>query len=181
MAEDKTTTPTTPEIDYKAEFEKMQADYAKLKASFDKASTEIAENKRKERERMSDDEKKKAEADELAQYYKGLERRIAITDYESQLDDVTDAKIKREIAELFADGETVKAMAKHKEFRAKDREEFKKQVKDELKDELMKTNPQHAPQTGTSTYTTKEEIMAIKDTATRQKAIAENLHLFNQN
>ena len=177
MAEDKTTTPTTPEIDYKAEFEKMQADYAKLKASFDKASTEIAENKRKERERMSDDEKKKAEADELAQYYKGLERRIAITDYEAELADVTDEKVRREIAELFADGETVKAMAKHKEFRAKDREELKKQVKDEL----MKTNPQHTPQTGTSTYTTKDEIMAIKDTATRQKAIAENLHLFNQN
>lgn len=177
MAEETKTPETTPEIDYKAEFEKMQSDYAKLKASFDKASTEIAENKRKERERMSDDEKKKAEADELAQYYKGLERRLAITDYEAQLDDVTDAKIKREIAELFADGETAKAMAKHKEFRTKDREELKKQIKADL----MKQNPQHNPQSGNSAYKTKEEILAIKDTATRQKAIADNIHLFNQN
>lgn len=177
MAEATKTTETTPEIDYKAEFEKMQSDYAKLKTSFDKASSDIADYKRKERERMSDDEKSKAEADEREKHYKELERRIAISDYEAQLDDVTDAKIKREIAELFADGETTKAMAKHKEFRAKDREELKKQVKDEL----MKQNPQHNPQSGTSTYTTKEEILAIKDTATRQKAIAENLHLFNQN
>ena len=171
---DENKTPETPEVDYKAEFEKMQADYAKLKSSFDKASSDIADYKRKERERMSDDEKSKAEADERERHYKELERRIAIADYEAELDDVTDAKMKREIAELFADGETVKAMAKHKEFRAKDRDELKKQVKAEL----MKQNPQHNPQSGTATYKTKDEILAIKDTATRQKAIAENLNLF---
>lgn len=174
MAEETKTPETTPEVDYKAEFEKMQSDYAKLKTSFDKASSDIADYKRKERERMSDDEKNKAEADEREKHYKELERRIAIADYEAELDDVTDAKIKREIAELFADGETTKAMAKHKEFRIKDREELKKQIKDDL----MKKNPQHNPQNPNTTYKTKDEILAIKDTQTRQKAIADNINLF---
>jgi hypothetical protein len=171
---DENKTPETTEVDYKAEFEKMQSDYSKLKGSFDKTSSELADYKRKERERMSDDEKHKAEAEEREQYYKGLERRLAIADYEAELDDVTDIKVKREIAELFADGETVKAMAKHKEFRKKDRGDLKKQIQDEL----MKKNPQPNPQSGNATYKSKDEIMAIKDTATRQKAIADNINLF---
>ena len=42
----------------------------------------------------------------------------------------------------------------------------------------MKKNPQPNAQGGNATYKTKDEILAIKDTATRQKAIAENITLF---
>ena len=174
MADETKTTTTTPEVDYKAEYEKSQSDYAKLKASFDKASSEIADFKRRERERMSDDDKKAAEAEEREKYYKDLERRIAISDYSAHLDDIPDSKLRTEIAELFADGKIVEAMSKHKEYRSKDREELKK----EIKAELMKQNPQSNPQGGSAAYKTKDEILAIKDTKERQKAIAENISLF---
>ena len=168
-----TETTTETAVDYKAEFEKMQAEYSKLKTSFDKASSDVADYKRKERERMSEDEKKTAEAEERERHYKELERRIALADYANELDDISDAKIKGEIAELFADGKIVEAMKKHKEYRAKDRDELKKSIKAEL----MKENPQATAASGKPAKT-KDEIMAIKDAEERQRAIAENIALF---
>jgi hypothetical protein len=152
----------------------MQAEHAKIKASFDKASSEVADYKRKERERMSDDEKKKSESEERERYDADLERRLALVDYSSELDDITDAKAKDKIVELFADGKIVDALKEFKKYRAKDKVDMEKRIKDEL----MKTNPQSNPQSNSVTYKTKDEILAIKDTALRQKAIAENLNLF---
>jgi hypothetical protein len=42
----------------------------------------------------------------------------------------------------------------------------------------MKQNPAHSAQTNSGSVKTKEDIMAIRDSAERQKAIAENAHLF---
>ena len=176
MAEEtkNTTTETTDTTDYKAEFERLQAEHAKMKSSFDKASSEVADYKRKERERMSEDEKKAAADAEREAHYKDLERRIALSDYSAELDDVADAKAKTEIVELFADGKIVEALKKFKEFRAKDRTEMEKRIKTDL----MKQNPQPAAQNGATTAKTKSDIMAIVDAEERQKAIAENIHLF---
>jgi hypothetical protein len=176
MAEENknTTTETTDTTDYKAEFERLQAEHAKMKSSFDKASSEVADYKRKERERMSEDEKKAAADAEREAHYKDLERRIALSDYSAELDDVADAKVRTEIVELFADGKIVEALKKFKEFRTKDRAEMEKRIKADL----MKQNPQASAQNGTSTAKTKAEIMAIKDADERQKAISENIHLF---
>ena len=168
-----TTTDTADAVDYKAEFERLQAEHARVKSSFDKASSEVAEYKRKERERMSDDEKKAASDAEREAHYKDLERRLALSDYSAELDDVVDAKARTEIVELFADGKIVEALKKFKEFRAKDRAEMEKRIKADL----MKQNPQPAAQGGVGTKT-KSEILAIKDAAERQKAIADNIHLF---
>lgn len=168
------TTETTDTTDYKAEFERLQAEHAKMKSSFDKASSEVADYKRKERERMSEDEKKAAADAEREAHYKDLERRIALSDYSAELDDVADAKARTEIVELFADGKIVEALKKFKEFRAKDRTEMEKRIKADL----MKQNPQPAAQNGTATAKTKADIMAIVDAEERQKAIAENIHLF---
>lgn len=174
MAEEtKTTETTTSEVDYKAKFEEMEANYSKLKTSFDKASSDVAEYKRKERERMSEDEKKAATDAEREAHYKELERKISLSDYSAELDDVTDTKVRNEISELFADGKITEALKKFKEFRTKDREELKKQIKADL----MKQDPQPAAQGGVGTKT-KSEILAIKDATERQKAIADNIHLF---
>ncbi len=175
MAEEtkNTTTETTDTTDYKAEFERLQAEHAKMKSSFDKASSEVADYKRKERERMSEDEKKAAADAEREAHYKDLERRIALSDYSAELDDIVDAKVKTEVVELFADGKIVEALKKFKEFRAKDRSEMEKRIKADL----MKQNPQPTAQGGT-TAKTKADIMAIVDAEERQKAIAENIHLF---
>ena len=97
-----------------------------------------------------------------------------MSDYSAELDDVTDGKIKNDIAELLAEGKIVEALKKFKEFRVKDRAEMEKRIKAEL----MKQNPQASAQTANPTAKTKAEILAIADIAERQKAIAENLHLF---
>lgn len=65
------TNPTNEEPDYKALYEKEKSEREKLKVSFDKASSETAEYKRKLSERLT-----KEEADKLAQE----EREKAIAD-----------------------------------------------------------------------------------------------------
>ncbi len=176
MADEKKTTEATatPEVDYKAKFEEMEAKYSNLKTSFDKASSDVAEYKRKERERMSEDEKKTAENAEKEAYYKGLEREISISKYSEELDDITDAKVKSQIVELFADGKIKEALAKHKEWRKKDRSEIEKSIRAEL----LQQNPQPSAQSTIGPAKTKADIMAIKDAELRQAAIAQNIHLF---
>lgn len=175
MAEEtKTTTETTDTVDYKAELEATRAELAKVKSGLDKASSEVADYKRKERERMSEDEKKAATEAEREAHYKELERRIALSDYNAELDDIGDVKVRNEISELFADGNIVEALKKFKAFRAKNKAELEKSIKDEL----MKQNPAHSAQSSTTSAKTKEDIMAIKDSVERQKAIAQNPHLF---
>lgn len=169
-----TETTTTPEVDYKAKFEEMEANYSKLKSSFDKASSDVAEYKRKERERMSADEQKAATEAEREAHYKELERKISLSDYSAELDDITDAKVRNEISELFADGKITEALKKFKEFRAKDRAELEKRIKADL----MKQDPDPSAQSSSGTAKTKADIMAIKDYELRQAAIAQNIHLF---
>ena len=168
-----TTTETTPPIDYKAEFERMQGEYAKLKTSFDEASSKVAEYKRNEKARMSDEERKTAEQAEREAYYKDLERRLALSEYATELADVEDATVRDEIATLYADGKIVEAMKKHKEYREKATAEMEKRIKADL----MKQNPTGMPQQGAAKIT-KDEIMAIKDPVARQNAIAQNINLF---
>lgn len=172
--ENKTTETTTPDVDYKAMYEELNGKYSNLKSSFDKASSDVADYKRKERERMTEDEKRKAEDAEREAYYKDLERKHSLFEYSEELDDITDAKVRKDITELFADGKIKEALAKHKEWRKKDREEMKKSIREEL----MQTNPQPSAQSSTAVKS-KADILAIQDYEARQKAIAENIHLFN--
>lgn len=177
MAEETKSTTTeqqTDTTDYKAKFEALQGEYSKLKTSFDKASTDVADYKRKERERMSAEEQKALENEEREKYYKTLERENAVHRYTTKLGGVIkDQKALAEIAELMADGEFDKALEKQTEYLTKDKAELEKQIKADL----LKQNPQARPQNGGASKT-KEEILAIKDTAVRQAEIAKNLHLF---
>lgn len=174
MAEETTTKTTETEVDYKAKLEEMEAKYYSLKTSFDKTSSENADYKRKERERLTDEERIKAERAEQDAKYAELEKRLALRDYVDELDDVTDKATQIQIVELLADGKIKEALKKFKEFRVKDRAEIEKRVKAEL----LKQNPQPNAQTTGGGYKSKAEILAIKDVQVRQKAIAENLHLF---
>lgn len=175
MEETKATTESkATEVDYKAELEKAQAEMAKWKSSFDKASTEVADYKRKERERMSEDEKRQAELQEKESYYKELERKNAIRDFADEIGYIEDSATKKAIAQLLADGDIVGALKKFGEWQKKSTEELTKKITAEL----MKQNPQPTAQ-GSSGKKTKEEIMAIKDPIERQKLIAENLGLFS--
>lgn len=180
MAEETTTTTqettqeNTQSTDYKAEYERLQSEYAKLKASNDKNSSEVAEYKRKERERMSDDEKRKTDDEARENHYKELERKLAMREYEDELDDIYDEKIRGEIVEMLADGKVVEALKKHKEFR----KTYKVELEKEIKANLLKQNPQPNAQSNGGASMTKEDIMKIKDASARQKAISEHINLF---
>lgn len=107
--------------------------------------------------------------------YKQIERENSIYRYTEKLGStIKDKATLTEIATLMADGHFDDAIDKQNAYIANENAEIEKRIKDEL----MKQNPQANPQSAKVTYKSKEEIMAIKDTATRQKAIAENLNLF---
>lgn len=163
----------TPEVDYKAKFEQMQSDYEALKRNFDKTSSEVAEYKRKEKARMTDDEKKNAELAEREEHYKAIEKENALYKYKASLSSqIRDEKVLTEIAKLYADGNISEAIAKQNEYYAK----FQGELEKSIKADLLKQNPQATPQT--SVKMTKEQIMAIQDPAQRQAMIAQNIELF---
>ena len=68
------TEPVANKIDYKAEVDKLTAEYQKLKLALDKTNSENADYKRKERERLTDDEKRTLAEQERLEYIKKLEQ-----------------------------------------------------------------------------------------------------------
>lgn len=170
MAEE---TNPTPEINYKAEYEKMQSEYDALKRSFDKASSEIADFKRKDKARMTDEEKRNAELAEREEHYKAIERENALYKYKASLStQIKDEKVLSEVAELYASGDISGAIAKQNEYFAKYQTELEKSIKADL----LKQNPQATPQS--NVRMSKEDIMKISDPVLRQQMIAQNIHLF---
>lgn len=174
MAEEKTTATAEETVDYKAKFEEMSLAYEKLKTANDKASSEVADYKRRERERMGAEEKAKAESAEREEYYKSLEKENAQHRYTAKFSGlIKDSKTLTEVAKLMAEGEYDKAIELQVSYLTKQRAEIEK----EIKAELLKSNPQPSPESGAKTYT-KAEIMAIADAEQRQRLIAENIQLF---
>lgn len=70
------TATTTPEIDYKALFEQEKAERAKLKKIFDATASEIAELKKANKAKMSDEEKKAAELEEERKGWREMEQQL---------------------------------------------------------------------------------------------------------
>lgn len=174
MAEEKNATPTEETVDYKAKFEEMSLAYEKLKTANDKTSSEVADYKRRERERMGAEEKAKAESAEREEYYKALEKENAQHRYTAKFSGlIKDSKTLTELAKLMAEGEYDKAIELQVSYLTKQRTELEK----EIRAELLRQNPQPSPENGSKTYT-KAEIMAISDAEQRQRLIAEHIDLF---
>ena len=126
-------------------------------------------------EKLTEEEKAQIELAKKEEYYKALEKENNRNKYIQKLGKtIKDEKVLNEIADLYADGDYASAIDKQNEYLAKYHGELEKTIKAEL----LKQNPQPTAQSGNNSYKTKDEIMAIKDTATRQKAIADNLNLF---
>lgn len=126
-------------------------------------------------DKMTEEEKAQIELAKREEYYKALEKENNRNKYIAKLGkSIKDEKVLNEIADLYADGDFATAIDKQNEYLAKYHGELEKSIKADL----MKQNPQPTAQSGNNSYKTKDEIMAIKDTATRQKAIAENINLF---
>lgn len=138
----------------------------------------MKEAEKKLADKLSEEEKAQLELAQREEYYKALEKENALNRYTTKLSKtIKDEKVLNEIATLYADGEFDKALDKQNEYLAKYHSEIEKTIKAEL----LKENPAPTPQSGSTAYKTKDEILAIKDTATRQKAIADNIKLFENN
>ena len=126
-------------------------------------------------DKLTEEEKQQLELAKREEYYKALEKENARNKYITKLGKtIKDDKVLNEIADLYADGDYVTAIEKQNEYITKYHSELEKTIKADL----MKQNPQAMPKNDGATYKTKDEIMAIKDTAIRQQAIADNIDLF---
>lgn len=128
-------------------------------------------------DKLTEEEKAQIEQAKREEYYKALEKENARNKYITKLaKTIKDEKVLEEIVELYVEGDFAKAIDKQNDYLANYHSELEKTIKADL----LKQNPQATAQSGKSSYKTKDEIMAIKDTATRQQAIAENITLFQQ-
>ena len=160
-------TPSTDELI--AQIAQLTADRDKYKSANDKLSKENAEAKRKERDRMTEEEKQ-AEAqrlrdEELEATKAELNRMKAIGAYKS----ISSEKVVENLIEAVsnADHNTIAKI-----FDA----EIEARVKAE-KTEWLKSRPQ--ANVGSYSAMTKEQIMAIPDRNERIRAIAQNQNLFS--
>ncbi len=126
-------------------------------------------------EKLTDEEKAKAQLEERERYYADLERKLSISNYEKSLSFLGDANLISEVATLYAEGKIVEANNKISEHKVKSDNALTKKIKEEQ----MQTNPQANAQSGSPTKT-KAEIMAIKDAQQRQMEIAKNINLFTK-
>ena len=160
-------TPSTDEL--MAQIAQLTADRDKYKSANDKLSKENAEAKRKERDRMTEEEKQ-AEAqrlrdEELEATKAELNRMKAIGAYKS----ISSEKVVENLIEAVSNADH-NAIAKI--FDA----EIEARVKAE-KTEWLKSRPQ--ANAGAYSSMTKEQIMAIPDRNERIRAIAQNQNLFS--
>ena len=153
---------------------KAEADASRFKQSIDKLTKEAAEKKRAERAKMTEEEritqeraeeferlKEKAEADA-----KELNHLKAVSAYKN----ISEEKVVEKLIDAITDSDHV-AIAKIIS------DECEKAVK--AKEAEWKVNrPAGFVGSGSYPNKTKEEIMAITDPIERQRAIAENISLF---
>lgn len=179
MGEENLTNETTVETSneevetLKAELEKQRAETERFKASVNKLTKEAAERKRADLAKLSQDERRKAEQEEefarLKEQAEADARELSLykarTAYKG-MDDETIEKI-IDSAENKDHASLAAIINKIVEKAVKDKEA-----------EWKKSRPGAFVGEGEPPKKTKEEIMAIKDPAERQAAIAENIELF---
>lgn len=150
------------------------------KKRFDEVASEVAEWKRKHNALLSEEEQKKQEREEeLALLRKEVEesrKDKLLTEYKAQFISMGyDEELAEETARASIDGDTNKVFSNHKKFL-------------EMHDKALETRllaqtprPDSTGAKNTETPKSKDEILAIRDTDERQKAIAENIELFKTN
>lgn len=159
-------------INYEEEYKKLQAEHASLKASFDKTSTEIADYKRKEKARMSDEERLQAEQVEREKKYKAIERENAYYKFSQTLSaTIKDKKVLDEVANAYADGDTASAIEKQSAYFAREQSELEKRIRLEI----LQNQPDPHAQNQNNTKSWDE--MSLDE---RIKLKRENPNLYNQ-
>lgn len=155
---------------------KPDPEAAKLKTQLSKANSEAAELKRKLQEKMTEDEKKRAEEEEsrkqMQEELEALRKDKLIAGYKaSYLAMGYDEATADDTAKALAEGNTDKVFANQKAF-------LEAHDKAVLAGAVKKTPAPPAGSGNSAVPMTKEEIFKIKDTTERQQAIADNIELF---
>lgn len=172
---DEVKTNTNGEVDYKALYEQSQGDLARYKSSIDKLTGENAEYKRKERERMTDEDKRNAELAEREKRYAEIERENALYKYKASLGSIIkDEKVLAEVAECYANGDIAMAIGKQNAYILKAQGELEKTIRAEL----LKENPQPNPDVNVGGLT--QEQFDKMDVVERTKVYNEQPELYKK-
>ena len=160
-----------------------EEELVKLRNALNKASSETAEWKRQYKQKLTDDERKQADDLEkenarlenerkMEERIKELEKEKSISTYKAEFLALGyDDELASSSAIAYANGDTATFFANQKVFNDK--------VEAQNKAKLLESQPSLTNgETPNATTLTRADIMAIKNTAERQKAIAENPQLF---
>ena len=113
-----------------------EEEYNKMKAAFDKASSELAEAKKKEKAKMSEEEKKKAENEEKAKEFESMKKELKQMKLSKSLSKVfTEAEECENIVKAFLDDDLEKVV----ELISKSQDNFRKKVEEEAKSKFSKS------------------------------------------
>lgn len=156
-----------------SELEALREANKTQKGLIDKYTGEIGALKKSRNEGLTEAEKRARMSEEalkeLQEKFDAMAKKNTISDYMAKyLSLGYEKELARETAEALADGDMDKVFANAEKFTA----EKDKKAKAEA---ALKTP---RPEGGIVKYKTKDEIMKIRDTSERQKAIQENLELF---
>lgn len=146
----------------------------RLKQALSKANAEAAENKRKLRDSMSEKERTDAEKSEALQKMQEeletLRREKVVSGYTAKYLALGYSEdLAKSTAEAMANGDTDTVFA--------NAQTYKTEIERGIRSEVMKGAPKPEG-VGGAKKPTRDDILKIKDTTERQKAIAENIELF---
>ena len=157
------------------EYEDKSEELEKHKKRIDELTSEIAKKNKEAKAKEDADKKAKDEGDEkynkLEQMYNELKAESTTNKYVSALlaqGYEKDLAVKKAKAMVEGDIDTV--------FECET--QFKEALEKKIKADAVKSTPKPDDKGSSKIYKTKEEIMKIKDSAERQKAISEHLDLF---
>lgn len=159
-----------------SELDRLKADNQKQKDLITKYTGQISSMKKAETEGLSAAEKKAKEQEEamldLQAKYDELLKASTVSGYTAKYMSLGyDEALATESANALVDGDMEKVFANS--------EKFKASLEKQYKAEAARNMPKPDGRGGVSAPMTRESIMKIKDAAERQKAISENLELFN--
>lgn len=157
------------------EIAKLKADNAKQKTQIDSYSSQIADYKRKEKDGLSEAERKVQELEEsnstMRAELEKLQKESAIATYKAEY---IAAGYEEKLAES-----TAKALAeKDYDTVLKNSKKFSEDFEKKIKADSIKGMGAPGSKGGGSKAMTKDEIMNVKDAQERQKLIGENIELF---
>lgn len=158
-----------------SEMEKLKESYQKVKNSLDKTASELAAAKKRERDNMSAEDAKKAEHEaelkDITEKYEALLKESTINRHVASFVGLgMESKLAEETAKVLFEGDTEKLFA--------NLAKYKDSIEKSIRADVMKGTPR-PDKTGAGTrYTSRDEILKIKDARQRQAAIAEHPELF---